>query len=173
MTAEVHGAATTADRALVKWQRPVEFTPGWTKCFALLIPPRVVERPLPSRLSDDERILWVRGPSPEERLVFLIVFGPKGGDIHSVLPSLGDVQVIGQLSLPAEDVWLLAAYESSTAEERDEVRRFFESLRITLTPGAKVEEIGRLFAHSIAADGPLPFARDHEIGEEHLVLPHL
>ena len=55
---DLDGKDEGTDRAVVKWQRPDEFAPGWTGSIGILVSPIQPQRPFQKARDDDSRITW-------------------------------------------------------------------------------------------------------------------
>ncbi len=160
-----------ADRALYKWIRPDEFTPGWTRCFGILVPPRVTKMPLGNTFDEGKSIELVAPPAKGKKVIFNIVLSHKmATPEHVVNGSAHQIKILGQIEMPKEIAWLVAFEDDFTAVEKTVIEDHFDKLKIHLKPGSSGEGMKHTFLHVIEQDAT-PFLIDIELGKENLDIP--
>lgn len=159
------------DRALYKWNRPNEFTPGWTRCFGILVPPRVTFAPFDNLFQEDKTIEFVASPKANRKIIFNIILSHKAArPEHVVLGSAPDIKILGCINMPQELAWLVSFSEVFTEAESLVVADYFDKLKIHLKPGSTGEGMKNMFLHALE-NGRTPFLIDIELGKENLEIP--
>src|SRR3989338_3591863 len=75
---ELKRSDDTADRVIVKWQKPGEFVPGWTASIAVAVSSIEPARPFKKVRVEDTRIVWFSQPTKGKRLLFKILISSQG-----------------------------------------------------------------------------------------------
>jgi hypothetical protein len=154
------------------WNRPPEFTPGWTQGPSVVIPWVKWSgelRPMMERPTADT--LWMPGPSHKKKLSFNILYSsPKvpSGEIESVSQP-GDA-ILGSLPLSnGEKVWVQAHQQLMTLEERrgiDRVQREFPGFKLTRGTHRDVDAWGLWIPKKGSVEG-IPLLVQFRLGRHH------
>ncbi|TAK58460.1 hypothetical protein EPO14_03905 [Patescibacteria group bacterium] len=160
-----------SDRALYKWTRPDEFAPGWTRCFGILVPPRVTEMPFGNTFDEGKSIECVSPPADGKKTIFNIILSHKAATPeHVVSGSAHQVKILGRIEMPQEIAWLVTFEDDFTVAEAAVVQDHFDKLKIHLKPGNTGDGMNHTFLHAIK-QGVIPFLIDIELGKENLDIP--
>ena len=126
----------TGSRRHHTWQRPAEFSPGWTQGPAVGVPWTTWRDQLPSIEVLPPDTAWVPGPKRNKKVTFSILIQGAGdsSDIRSVsLP--GDRVLHDGLSLSnGETVWIQVRYSEMSPDENKgiaAVEREFRGFKVT------------------------------------------
>jgi hypothetical protein len=124
-------AEASTDRVERRWQRPAEFTPGWTQGPSIIVPSTPLQRGFPANL-EAKGTKWYQPPAGGRKLVFTVLLSARGvppEDWRRVTRQ-GDEEV-GRVSLPyGETVWLAARYAAIERDEETEANRLLRDIRI-------------------------------------------
>jgi hypothetical protein len=169
--AKVESESDSTDRALYKWKRPEEFTPGWTRCFGIFVPPRTTQMPFGYIYKENKIVNFVKPPMIKQKVIFNILFSHKAArPEHLIRGSSHEITILGSIEMQREQAWLVSFYEKFTDEERAVITDHFKKLKIHLKPGSTGAEINYWFLH-IMEEGIVPFLLDIELGKENLDIP--
>lgn len=159
------------DRAVHKWHRPKEYIPGWTRCFGILVPPRITKIPFSNIFEGNEMIEFVNPSKKVQKIIFNILLSHKTArPEHIVRGSAHDITIHGYVEMPREFAWLVSFYEDFTPAENAVVTDHFNKLKIHLKPGSTGEGINNTFLH-VFQEGSVPFLINIELGRENLDIP--
>jgi len=166
------------DRVIFRWQRPAEFTSGWTPSIGILISSIEAKRPFKKVKVEDRRIHWFSPPAEGRRLVFKVLFSKPGysnSDLERItIP--GD-RLVGRLPKKnGEIVWLVLREDGLTPLEIAKIRDVMQKTRIHLPPGSSEDSILDTRALLVVAgDVPTisnqPTILDIALGKENLDIP--
>jgi len=166
------------DRVIFKWERPEEFTPGWTPSIGILISSIEAKRPLEKVKVEDPRIHWFSPSAEGRKLVFKVLFSKPGysqNDLQRVtIP--GD-RLVGRLpKRNGEIVWLVLREDGLTPLEIAKIRDVMQKTRIHLRPGSLEDSILDARALLVVADhsptiSNQPTILDIALGKENLDIP--
>jgi hypothetical protein len=94
-------------RVISKWERPPEFTPGYTRALQILVPDEHIVTPQDDGIHDLE-VHWSPRPGPGHELYFTCILGPQDAEGWPGRDSMG-TQLIHREDLGTGDrLWLLA-----------------------------------------------------------------
>ncbi|MDO8615292.1 MAG: hypothetical protein Q7T33_06095 [Dehalococcoidia bacterium] len=138
---ELEGRDRDTDRAVVKWTRPSEFTPGWTGSVAVLVSPIEPLRPFRTATVADPRIQWFSPAAKGQKLLFKVIFGEAGHtDISRVI--LPADRTLGPLRKKnGESVWLVLREDNLTLIELSKISDVIDNLKIHLRAGSSVDSV--------------------------------
>lgn len=157
-----------SDRALYKWERPKEFAPGWTRCFGILVPPRVTQMPFANTFKENKEIVLVNGSDKDKKVIFNILLSYKEATPeHVILSSSYKTEIIGRIEMNRESAWLVSFEDDFIAREEVIVKDHFRKLKINLQPGSVGDGMKNAFLH-VLDKGATPFLIDIELGRENL-----
>ena len=136
------------------------------------MPPRLIQRPLPNGVIDDERIHFVPTPSEHQKVVFNIVLSPKDVESPEVRwRSPHNPTVFGPLELRNRRVWLLAFCDTFSEEERAKTLEALGKYKLNLNPGGNPDDVVRAsFMIMWKADSTPDALADIQYGYENVVV---
>lgn len=156
------------DRALYKWIRPAEFAQGWTRCFGILVPPRVTKMPFKNIFDEKKSIELVTAPTEGRKIIFNIILSSKEATPEQVISgSAYQIKILGRIEMPREIAWLVVFEDELTSTEAAVTKDYFDKLKIDLKPGSTDSGMKHTFLHVIE-QGIIPFLIDIELGKENL-----
>ncbi len=162
-------SSTDADRALEKWERPKDFIPGWTRCLSVLVPPRITRKPFLTTNSDGKIVEFVKPPKQDQKIVFSIIYSPKTTELDELIRlSSRVINVLGNLDLERERVWLISFEESFTKDEEVIVKDYFYKTKIQHESLVSSHGFEKSFLHVICPSPTEYSLIDIELGEENL-----
>ena len=160
-----------SDRALYKWTRPDEFIPGWTRCFGILVPPRVTKEPFGNTFDEEKSVELVAPPAGGKKVIFNIILSHKAATPEDVINgSAHQINILGRIEMPKEIAWLVTFEDNFTSAEAVVTQDHFNKLKIHLKPGSTGDGMKHTFLHAIE-QGATPFLIDIELGRENLDIP--
>jgi len=159
------------DRALYKWKRSKEFVPGWTRCFGILVPPRITKEPFGNSFDEEKSIKLVTPPAKGKKVIFNILLSHKAATPdHVIKGSAHQINILGRIEMPREIAWLITYEDNFTDAEGIVTQDHFNKLKIHLEPGSTGDSLRHTFLHAIE-QGETPFLIDIELGKENLDIP--
>jgi hypothetical protein len=118
-------------RIIRQWQRPAEFTPGWTQGPSVFVPATSLSDPLPAFADPGPKVVWLNPPSEGKKLQFTILLSRPGAKLASVRITGHTFQTVGQLKLTNGDKVWLTVHETDLAEwERETAETHVRGMRI-------------------------------------------
>src|SRR3989344_1097765 len=93
---ELKRSDDTADRVIVKWQKPGEFVPGWTASIAVAVSSIEPARPFKKVRVEDTRIVWFSQPTKGKRLLFKILISSQGmseTDLKKIIDVMDKIKI--------------------------------------------------------------------------------
>ncbi len=156
-----------SDRALYKWNRLEEFTPGWTSGFAIVIPPRITKSPF-LQVFKKKKLTYFVKPHAGHKITFQIILSHKAARPEHLEKLLSmKIKIHGYIKLDREFAWLISYYEKFTPKDKEIITDHFNKLKIHLKPGDTGEGLSNVFLHVVEMDKD-PFLNDIELGKENL-----
>lgn len=171
VNAKVERENDAGDRALYKWRRPDEFAPGWTRCFSILVPPRVTQIPFGNIFNENKLIKIVDPPARDNKVIFNIILSHKAATAeHVIRGSVHMTKILGRIEMLREMAWLVTFQNVFTPAEAVVIQDHFNKLKIHLKAGSTGEDMKSTFLHALE-QGETPFLIDIELGRENLYIP--
>ncbi|MFA4872588.1 MAG: hypothetical protein WC659_01480, partial [Patescibacteria group bacterium] len=170
-----------SDRVLVRWNKPGEFTKGWTPSIAILVPSTSAKEPFSDpKEVDDPRIEWITPPTFENKLLFKILISKA--EIHDniwdsiALPS--DQLVACLKKKNGDKVWLALRENRMTPIEAEKIIDVMSKTKIHLKPGSERGSIHSSRALLVVSEknpttATQPTIFDIALGKENIIYdPH-
>ena len=142
-TSDLNREDNQSDRAIVKWNKPGEFTLGWTPSIGILISSIDAKRPFKKIPVIDPAIEWFPPPEKNNKLVFKVLFSKPGfseEDLKKVIIR-GD-QLVGKLiKKNCEIVWLIVREDKLTKIEIDKINDVMSKTKIHMKSGSTEDSL--------------------------------
>jgi hypothetical protein len=141
---------------------------GLTRCFSVVVPPRLVEQPLCKSADDYQKIAFITVPDDDHKVVFNIALTNKTMQLEDLEKLAGGSSILGPLDMKGELAWVLAHCDDFTRLERTALQTEIKKIKIHSPAGAVSSTIAFAFAHMVQEDSNSRFLIDLELGKENL-----
>lgn len=165
------------DRVIIKWNKPEEFTVGWTPSVALLVSSIQPKVPLNSKSISDSRIHWFDPPPENKKMLFKVLFSKSGTEnyVDKILIP-GDKIVTKIKKKNDEIVWIILRYSDLTAIEIAKTKDVIKNTKIHLVSDSSEKLVGStrallLVSEDVPMVGTQPTIFDISLGKENLEIP--
>jgi hypothetical protein len=161
----------TGSRRTHTWQRPAEFTPGWTQGPAVMVPWvswRDELRSLEEMPADTE---WVPGPKRNKKLIFNVLLSAAGVERDASSVSRPSDRVLDR-SLPmsnGEAVWLQVRQAEMSPDENKGIasaEREFRGFRVT----GSLDSVGAWGLWITTSNEGVPILVQIPLGRRHFIV---
>lgn len=167
-----------SDRLIKRWNKPGEFTPGWTPSIGILVSSIDAKRPFKKTRIEDSRFKWFSPPLDHNKLLFKVLISKSGlseADLAAVLIQ-GDRLVGKLLKRNGEIAWLVMREDVLTPIEIEKITDVMEKTKIHLKIGSPEDSVGDSRALLVVSEdypsiSNQPTILDIALGKENLKIP--
>src|SRR3989338_530076 len=172
---ELKRSDDTADRVIVKWQKPGEFVPGWTASIAVAVSSIEPARPFKKVRVEDTRIVWFSQQTKGKRLLFKILISSQGmseTDLKKIIVA-GDKLAGRLVKTNGEIVWLVAREDNLSHVEIEKIKDVMDKIKIYLKAGSSEDALNDsrallVVSEDVPTTTTQPTILDISLGKENL-----
>lgn len=164
-----------SDRVIVKWNRPWEFSPGWTASIGILVSSVQAQHPFIQQKIDDTRVRWFAPPKEGRKLLFKVLFSKRDYSERDLklISFASDRLAARMVRHDGEVVWLVVREDDLTSIEVQKIRDVMAKTTIHLNPGSSKDSVNWSRALSVVSEdvptvSTQPTILDIPLGKENL-----